>query len=288
MDLKIVSGQDIVIPGNIYSIGSQLIRQVLIDTYENKIVNPAKITSKNKRGDVTINMLAARLDPYTSASKIFLEYASSDVYQGSHSMILIVDGKTPDVCTLMDCGHLTAIRTGIISGLLAKEISTEDPKSLAVVGSGLVAQASIQSILTEFPKIEHVVIFSHRVGVEVMTILEKLATRFPRVKFEGCSSLNDLEKHVGLADIVAGCSGGRRPDPILSAWLKPGASVLAIGHGISADVYRQNFPLVTTNIAQMGMFDDASSKSGSSFNVRGELAECIVGARQGRASIHPS
>ena len=74
----------------------------------------------------------------------------------------------------------------------------------------------------------------------------------------------------------AGCSGGKRPDPVVSAWLKPGTSVLAVGHGISADIYSQNFPIVTSNIAQMGMFDDASSKSGGGFNVRGDLAEFIV------------
>lgn len=282
MKVKFVGCEALNVTLDTYKKSIGAIRETMIMVADGRMDNPAKIATSSDKGDVTISMLAAELAPYVSASKSFIELGGEH-YTGSLSSLLIVDRTEDDFVTFMDCGAVTAIRTGIINTLLASATQPKDPMTSTVIGSGAVAESTIVSLLLDQTTIKKLYIISQRKRTELQAFLDDLSRLFPATSFEIVDTESGFEDAVRASEFVFGCAG-HGPEPLQADWLKPGSSVIAAGGGISKSVYAANFPIVTTNIPQMGMFKDASAAEGISFDIRGELANYISDGGSGRKS----
>jgi alanine dehydrogenase len=62
------------------------------------------------------------------------------------AQLQLSDAETGEPVAYMAASHLTAVRTGCIAGLAARELSIEKPVRLGVVGAGAVAHASTRAV----------------------------------------------------------------------------------------------------------------------------------------------
>jgi alanine dehydrogenase len=62
------------------------------------------------------------------------------------AQLQLSDAETGEPTAYMAAAHLTAVRTGCIAGLAARELAVEGPVRLGVVGAGAVARASTRAV----------------------------------------------------------------------------------------------------------------------------------------------
>jgi alanine dehydrogenase len=136
--------------------------------------------------------------------------------------IIVNDPKTGQIKAFMEASHLTAMRTGAVSGVAAKYLASKDANTLAIFGAGAQARTQVLAAITVR-------------GITQIRIYDPIKSAVDRFAY-------DAEKRYGVdvikassgeeackgADIVMTATTSRTP-VINRSWLEANTHISAIG-----------------------------------------------------------
>lgn len=141
-------------------------------------------------------------------------------------LILLNDVKTGFPICVMNCTHVTGMRTGAVNGLFCRHLANKDAKVAGVIGCGFEGRTNLEAVLAELPGIQQVYAWAPRMP-KVLDYCKQMSEKFsiPVVPVEHC------EDCVRQADvlIIAGPGGhGDEHRIIAHDWIKPGCTILPV------------------------------------------------------------
>jgi ornithine cyclodeaminase/alanine dehydrogenase-like protein (mu-crystallin family) len=131
------------------------------------------------------------------------------------AMIMLFEPATGQPLAFLDGRLITEMRTAAVSAAVTKYLAPENSEVLALLGSGVQAQAHLQAL-------RHVCQFKE---VRVWSRAPERARRFATL--HGAKAM-DLEPAVRGADVIVTATNALEPF-LKGEWLKPGAHVNAVG-----------------------------------------------------------
>lgn len=182
-------------------------------------------SSHNEHGVNSIMNLSAWIDGLGAAVKscsLFPENAPPvETVQG---VVILYDADDGHPKAIIDGASLTRWKTVGDSVLGATYLAPESPKTLLIVGAGVIGMTAAQAYPAVFPTIDRILVWNRneqrrqdtvnrlRAGAEGLTI----------------DAAGDLATAVGVADIVS-CATRATEPVILGDWLRPGQHLDLIG-----------------------------------------------------------
>jgi ornithine cyclodeaminase/alanine dehydrogenase-like protein (mu-crystallin family) len=184
------------------------------------------------------------------------------------AMVLLFRPETGEPVAVMDGRLITEMRTAAVSAAVTHRLALPDSHVLALLGSGVQAQAHLQAL-------KHVRPFDE---VRVWSRTPEHARRFAA---EHGTIATDAESAVRGADVVVTATNAL--DPILKgAWLKPGAHVNAVGS--PRPNWRELDDEVMANVLVVDSREAALKESGdvilSQAKIYAEAGEIFAGMKQ--------
>jgi ornithine cyclodeaminase/alanine dehydrogenase-like protein (mu-crystallin family) len=131
------------------------------------------------------------------------------------AMILLFRTDTGEPLAVMDGRLITEMRTAAVSAAVTRHLAAPDSRVLALIGSGVQAEAHLEAL----SRVRH---FDE---VRVWSRTPAHAERFARAHN---ARAMDVESAVRGADVVVTATNAREPI-VKGAWLKRGAHVNAVG-----------------------------------------------------------
>lgn len=179
--------------------------------------------------------------------------------------VILHSGETGEPLAFMNASAITAIRTAAVSAVATKLLARDDASVLAILGTGVQAQA-------------------HRRAIPLVRSIREI-----RMAGRG----DDAREAVRGADIIVTATSSREP-VLQREWIAPGTHINAVGSSIAAA--RE---LDTATVAAASLFVDRREstlhESGDFLfakrdgavddtHIRAELGELLTGAAPGRTS----
>lgn len=243
------------------------VRRALIDLSAGRVVQPLRTVMEFEQGllflkpVVTGEVLATKL----------ITHIPGNAARGLPTLlatIVLMDASTGRTLAVMDATWLTALRTAAVSAIAVDCITSDHPKTVAMLGSGALARTHALALRA------------------VRTIAEiRIWSRDPANVARCADEVNGVQKTsaeeaVRGADIV--CTVTNATEPVLKgAWLKPGAFVAAIG--APRPNWRELDDEAMANIVIADSYAAAAQESGdvilSGASVTAELGEILAGLR---------
>ena len=187
-------------------------------------VLPARLLVEGSDDSVSF-CYAARLAPASGAVCKFGSVNPANANRGLptiSALITVLDGQDGRPVAIMDGTSVTTIRTSAASAVAVEVLANPDSHRLAVIGSGVQAEAHVRAISRVLPLTSVRVWGTNR--ERCGSLADLLDKEFP---FAVTASAT-CEEAVHDADVVVGCTTSF--DPVLeSAWVRPGATVISIG-----------------------------------------------------------
>jgi ornithine cyclodeaminase/alanine dehydrogenase-like protein (mu-crystallin family) len=208
-----------------------------------------------------------------------------DAHQG---IVALFDGGNGLPTAILNASAVTSIRTAAVSALATRLLAREDAGVLAMLGSGVQAQAHLRALLLVRP-FREVRVFSpnaEHTGALVAAASEELGGD---VRFEAAASAREA---VEGADVVVTATNSRTP-VLERAWLADGSHVNAIGASVPSA--RE---LDVKTIAAAELFVDSRESAANEAgdyrlarsegaigedHIRAELGEVAIGSHPGRS-----
>ncbi|XP_040354909.1 ketimine reductase mu-crystallin isoform X1 [Ixodes scapularis] len=184
------------------------------------IVQPVRntIALQNQNG-MLLSMSAHSIDDGILATKVVTYLPENKpplpTIQGN---VLLFDAHTGSLKCMMDAVEMTAYRTAAASAVATKYLATENPKILAVFGSGTQAKSHIV-VLSKMFDFQEIRIWNHREESALSLVGELMTSHEIRTRFVASAAEAARD-----ADVIVTATSS--PKPVLQAdWLKEGAHV---------------------------------------------------------------
>jgi len=129
--------------------------------------------------------------------------------------IALFDPETGSPLAFLDGGVITAMRTAAVSAALTRRCLTARPRVLALIGSGVQAQAHLEAL-------------RHLYSFEEVRVWSRTVEHAQRFAAANAARAMELEAAVRGADVVVTATNSREP-LVKGAWLESGAHLNAIG-----------------------------------------------------------
>lgn len=124
---------------------------------------------------------------------------------------------------MADCGVITEIRTGAVSGVATDLLARKDARRLAIIGAGAQGRSHLEAMLLVRPGIESVTVYD---------IVPQAAQRYAKEQGEkygiSITVCPDVETAVQDADIICTVTPSKEAY-LQKEWIKPGAHINAVG-----------------------------------------------------------
>jgi ornithine cyclodeaminase len=141
------------------------------------------------------------------------------------SQMILLDGKTGEVCALIDGTYLTQLRTGALQGLATELLSKQDAKTAILFGTGGQAEKQLEAMLT-VRNLETIHVFDIDF-IRAEKFAEKMQTAFSQFSTQ-IQAVRDTNEIIKQADIITTITTSKKP--IFDGGLiKNGAHVNGIG-----------------------------------------------------------
>jgi ornithine cyclodeaminase/alanine dehydrogenase-like protein (mu-crystallin family) len=200
---------------------------------------------------------------------------------GTSFVVTLFDSERGELVAVLEADALGRLRTGAASGVAAKHLAREGPRSLGVIGCGRQAVTQVACIREAQPGIEHVVAFCRD---------ERSLERFCA---EVGAEAGETHRDAGEQDVVVTITTSR--DPVLRGeWLQPGALVCAAGANVRTSRELDNAVLERATFVCCDSREQARLESGDLIEPveQGvldwlevhELQEVVAGEVRGRES----
>ena len=197
-------------------------------------------------------------------------------------VVQLHDLATGSLLAMMDSGHLTAVRTGVVGALAADVLARPEASRVALIGAGRQAVLQLKS-LRLVRSLSHARVYD----TEPARALA-FATRMYQELSLPVRMADSVEEAVEDADIVVTATWSRQPF-LHAGRVRPGTHITALGADepgkaeVSAELLKQSLFVVdhrglavTSGAAGgVGLGEDA---------IHAELGEVIAGMKPGRAS----
>src|SRR5258706_9761548 len=207
-----------------------------------------------------------------------------DAHQGG---VMLFDGETGELLTVINASAITAIRTAAVSGLATRLLSREDACDLAIIGAGVQARSHLAAMICARP-LKRV-----RIAARSFENAKNFASEMQPQSAVSIEPVANVEAAVRGADLIVTATTSR--DPVLRReWISPGAHINAIG--TFSPKARE---VDTATIAAASLFVDcreaALNEAGDYLiaaqegaigpeHIRADLGEVLTGVYPGRTS----
>jgi ornithine cyclodeaminase/alanine dehydrogenase len=138
-------------------------------------------------------------------------------------VIILLDTTTGAPIAIIDGGHLTAMRTGAVSGIATRYMANPDASVAAIIGTGEQARTQVWAVC-EATNLTRWQVYSIDPPERVETFCDEMHVRHG-MPFE---PVHSAEEAVHGADIVTLATSAAEPI-IRYKWLKPGCHINGIG-----------------------------------------------------------
>ena len=168
---------------------------------------------------------AARVSDETGSVCKFGSVVPGNASRGLPSvsaLIAALDPVTGAPAAILDGTSVTTIRTAAASAVAAENLVNEGSARLAVLGSGVQAEAHVHALAKVLP------LAAFRIWSRNPGRRESLARRLSEASDVDVQATSSAEQAVTGADVVVGCTTSAQPVFDL-AWVKPGATVISVG-----------------------------------------------------------
>ena len=244
------------------------IERALIDFSAGRVVQPVRQLLRDENRDAFMGVMPAMWE--ATGLKLFTFYAGNTERDlpTHHALIMLFDPETGAPLAAIDGRSITEMRTAAVSAAATELLAAPDATVLAILGSGVQAQAHAEALTVVRP-------FSTvRVWSRTARNAERLADEI------GAAAMRSAEDAVRGADVIVTATPA--DVPILRGdWLKPGAHVNAVGwHGPGSreldDVAMENFVIVESRDAALTECGDVRL---SGATIGAELGELLAGSK---------
>ena len=202
-----------------------------------------------------------------------------------HAVLLLHDVRTGKPLALMDAEHLTAMRTGAVSGVATRYMARPDARVVTIFGAGVQAGPQLLAMAAVRPIQQVYVIAREDPRAFAAHMADRL--RIP------VTAPPDIRSAVEAADIL--CTATNSPTPLFPGeWLKPGVHINAIGaytrttRELDTEAVRRSRVVVDRRqAAQVEAGDILIPMQEGAIgpaHIVAELAEVVTGAVAGRTS----
>ncbi len=202
-------------------------------------------------------------------------------------VVLLHDARTGELLALMDAEHLTAMRTGAVSGVATRHLARADARTLTLFGAGALGPGQLAAVCAERP-IEQIAVVT-RSGEKDEAFCARMSERLGLP----VRPTRNVRAAVEGAHII--CTATTSRTPLFDGeWLRPGTHVNAVG-----SYHTGMRELDATTMERGRVFVDqrqaAQAEAGEvvlpvergeleNDPVDGELGEVIIGKISGRIS----
>ncbi len=119
----------------------------------------------------------------------------------------LFDGETGNPTAIMEASYLTKLRTGASSGVATKYLAPQNPKKLALIGTGAQAFCQLSAVLTAAPSIDTVFLYDlHR--EQAQRFMEEATQSFPDVDFQVSDTIPNA---IQGAQVITTCTTTQTP-----------------------------------------------------------------------------
>lgn len=202
-----------------------------------------------------------------------------------HAVLLLHDARTGKPLALMDAEHLTAMRTGAVSGVATRYMARPDARVVTLFGAGAQAGPQLLAMAAVRP--------IQQVYVVARSDARDFARRMAEQLHVPVSVAHDVRSAVEAADIL--CTATNSPVPLFPGeWLRAGVHINAIGaytkttRELDSEAVRRSRVVVDRRQAAQAEAGDLVIPMQEGVigpeHVLAELAEVVTGAVAGRTS----
>lgn len=197
-------------------------------------------------------------------------------------VILLHDIKTGDLLSVLESGHITAVRTGLAGAIAADVLARKDASRVAIIGAGTQGRVQLSS-LALVREISAVSVFDTTPGA---------AERYATEDHEGVACeihpVASVAAAVEGADIVITCTWATEPF-LFDVMVAPGTHITTVGPDspneseVDAGLIRKSLFVCDDHdlAVEMGAIGGAGLDAES---IHAEIGEVIAGAKSGRSS----
>lgn len=144
---------------------------------------------------------------------------NKDAHQGS---VMLFDGDTGELLSLMNASPITAIRTAAVSAVATRLLARDDASRLAIIGSGVEARTHLPAIATVRQIKQTRVVSRTRANADAFAAEMGQRFAFP------IEAVDTVQEALDEADIIVTVTNSHEP-VVKREWISPGAHINAIG-----------------------------------------------------------
>lgn len=195
-------------------------------------------------------------------------------------LIVLNDPETMFPLCIMDCGWVTAMRTGAANAVAMKHLGPPEAAEVAVLGCGVQGRSNLLAMATHYPGIRRCRAWDPQ-GENLRRYVQEMSAQFDFA----VEAARDPEAAVRGADVIvtAGPSP-REPEPYIPLdWLKPGAMAAPVDYNGAwmESALRGVDKLATDDHAQMQYYRDKGYFANTP-HPYADLGEIVAGLKPGR------
>lgn len=227
-------------------------------------------------------------DPGTLSIKVVTVYNDNRAQYNLptiHAVLLLHDARTGQALALMDAEHLTAMRTGAVSGVATQWLARPDASVLTLFGAGVQATTQLLAMAAVRPL--------QQVHVVALGDVHPFCAQMTAQLGIPVTPAADIRAAVEAADLI--CTATNSPTPLFDgAWLRDGVHINAIGaytrttRELDSTTVRRSRIIVDRRQAAQAEAGDIVIPMQEGVigpeHVVGELAELVTGAAPGRTA----
>lgn len=205
--------------------------------------------------------------------------------------MILIDGKTGQVCCMMEGSLITQLRTGAAAGAATNILAKKDSKIGALFGTGGQAESQLEAMVT-VRKLEEVKVFdiNHQRAEAFVKKMQK--------KLQGCSthfvSAQNAQEAVINADIITTVTTSTKP-VFDGKWVKKGAHINGVGSYTPKMQELDEYLLQNADSVYVDSKDAVLSEAGDLLipiekglfgkeRIKGEIGEIILNRVKGRTN----
>lgn len=257
---------------------------------QGRTLMPARTTMMLEKSRGSISLMPSYLEEEQIVATKIISIFPTNLSRGlptSQAHILVNDPRTGNLVALLEASHLTAMRTGAVTGVAAKYLARENAKTAAVLGCGV--QGRTQALaLTEVRRLDQVRCFDLDEAKRSQFAIEMAEN----LMIDVIPMVSGREAVQG-ADIVVTATTSKAP-VLRRDWLSKGTHVSAVGsfypdhRELDSETVRDAKVVVDSREAALSEAGDImipmQEESIRETHIYAELGELVSGQKLGRTA----
>ncbi len=258
-----------------------LVEHVLSEHGRGHFENPPK-PGIHPQQDAYIHAMPGYLPRQKAAGLKWVSGFSSNTNLGIPpvmGLFILNDVQTGQPLAVMDCGWITAMRTGAVSAVAARYLANKNSATVAIIGAGIQGRYNLLALAAVMPFLERVRLFD--INPQTCDSFVTALDGELQLTFEIGQSAQDV---IQGADIVVTATG-RLNQPIFKEnWIAPGALVLPVHHrGWENRTLHRVDKFITDDWQQLQLaHEKVGGFDGPLPEQHSELGQIIIGQKPGR------